>query len=142
MAHRGASGTFPGHTLAAYEEAVRAGADWIEFDCHSTADGHCVITHDIEVATTTDVADVFPDRRKVVRAPCVDGEPEEMDSWFCEQFTLEELKQLTVHHQFKIRSARDEALPYRLLKPRSPDIPSVLSLYSSRQFCAIFLPMC
>ena len=42
IAHRGASGDHPEHTLAAYEEAVAQGADGVECDIRLTADGHLV----------------------------------------------------------------------------------------------------
>nr|WP_255549613.1 glycerophosphodiester phosphodiesterase family protein [Corynebacterium sp. TAE3-ERU12] len=54
VAHRGASGTVPEHTLAAYAEAVAQGADGIECDVRLTADGHLVCIHDDSVDRTTD----------------------------------------------------------------------------------------
>ena len=48
-AHRGASGSLPGHTLLSYEEAVRQGCDYVELDVHSTRDGELVVTHDVQV---------------------------------------------------------------------------------------------
>jgi len=50
IAHRGASGTRPENTLAAYELAVRQGADMIEIDLHRTRDGETVVTHDSNLA--------------------------------------------------------------------------------------------
>lgn len=52
-AHRGASGTFPENTLAAFREAVDLGSDMIEFDVRMTADGECVLLHDPTVDRTT-----------------------------------------------------------------------------------------
>lgn len=45
-AHRGASAAFPEHTLPAYEEALRRGADGVECDIRMTADGIAVLWHD------------------------------------------------------------------------------------------------
>ena len=54
VAHRGASSTEPENTLAAFEAALRAGADVIELDVRLTADGVPVVLHDADVAATTD----------------------------------------------------------------------------------------
>jgi glycerophosphoryl diester phosphodiesterase len=45
-AHRGFSGKFPENTLVAFEEAVKIGADIVEFDVRSSSDGVPVIFHD------------------------------------------------------------------------------------------------
>jgi glycerophosphoryl diester phosphodiesterase len=91
VAHRGASGYRPEHTLAAYRLAIRMGADYIEPDLVSTKDGVLVARHENEISGTTDVADrpAFADRRatKVIDGQSVTG-------WFTEDFTLAELKTL------------------------------------------------
>ncbi len=91
IAHRGASGHRPEHTLAAYELAARQGADYIEPDLVSTRDGHLVARHENEISRTTDVAErpEFADRRTT---KAIDGK--RMDGWFTEDFTLAELKAL------------------------------------------------
>lgn len=53
-AHRGFSEAFPENTLLAFQEAIAAGVDGIEFDVRSTADGVPVVIHDRDVARTTD----------------------------------------------------------------------------------------
>lgn len=53
-AHRGASGTHPENTLAAFAEAVRLGVERVEFDVRRTRDGQLVICHDAKVDRTTD----------------------------------------------------------------------------------------
>jgi len=45
-AHRGNSGECPENTLAAFQSAIAAGADWVELDVHRTRDGKLVISHD------------------------------------------------------------------------------------------------
>ena len=57
IAHRGASGHRPEHTLASYELAARQGADFIEPDLVITRDGVLVARHEPEISTTTDVAE-------------------------------------------------------------------------------------
>ncbi len=91
IAHRGASGERPEHTVAAYELAIRQGADVIEPDLVPTKDGALVARHENEISETTDVAD-HPEfaARKATRT--IDGK--ELTGWFTEDFTLAELKTL------------------------------------------------
>jgi len=91
IAHRGASGHRPEHTLAAYELAIAMGADYIEPDLVSTSDGVLVARHENEISSTTDVADrpEFADRQTT---KVIDGN--EVTGWFTEDFTLAELKTL------------------------------------------------
>jgi glycerophosphoryl diester phosphodiesterase len=91
IAHRGASGYRPEHTLAAYELGARMGADYIEPDLVATKDGVLVARHENEISGTTDVAEhpEFADRRTT---KTIDGV--ELTGWFTEDFTLAELKTL------------------------------------------------
>jgi len=91
IAHRGASGHRPEHTLAAYELAIEMGADFVEPDLVSTKDGHLVARHENEISGTTDVASrpEFAPRKTTKR---IDGEA--VTGWFIEDFTLAELKKL------------------------------------------------
>jgi glycerophosphoryl diester phosphodiesterase len=91
IAHRGASGYLPEHTLAAYSTAILQGADFIELDLVSTRDGHLIARHDNVLNLTTDVAErlEFQNRRS---EKLVDGEL--IDGWFSEDFTLEEIRRL------------------------------------------------
>ncbi len=54
VAHRGASIEQPENTIAAFEAAIDAGADAVEFDVRMTVDGHAVVMHDADVSRTTD----------------------------------------------------------------------------------------
>ena len=91
IAHRGASGHRPEHTLAAYELGARQGAEYIEPDLVSTRDGQLVARHENEISGTTDVAErpEFAERRTT---KTIDGTTAE--GWFAEDFTLAELKTL------------------------------------------------
>ena len=91
IAHRGASGYRPEHTLAAYRLAIQMGADYIEPDLVSTKDGVLVARHENEISGTTDVADhpEFAGRRST---KVIDGRP--VTGWFTEDFTLAELRTL------------------------------------------------
>nr|WP_269204656.1 glycerophosphodiester phosphodiesterase family protein [Motilibacter deserti] len=53
IAHRGDSATAPENTLAAFESAIRNGADWVETDVQTTRDGAPVLMHDNTVDRTT-----------------------------------------------------------------------------------------
>lgn len=57
-AHRGNSAEFPENTLLAMEEAVKAGADFIEFDLRSTSDNVPILLHDKTLERTTNVTGV------------------------------------------------------------------------------------
>ena len=93
IAHRGASGYRPEHTLAAYRLAIRMGADYIEPDVVSTKDGVLVARHENEIGGTTDVAD-HPEFAGRKATKVIDGN--EVTGWFTEDFTLAELKTLRV----------------------------------------------
>lgn len=87
IAHRGASGDRPEHTLEAYELAIDQGTDVIEPDLVVTADGVLVARHDAYLSTTTDIADrpEFADRRRELFG---------RDDWWVNDFTLAELRTL------------------------------------------------
>jgi glycerophosphoryl diester phosphodiesterase len=100
IAHRGASGYRPEHTLASYELAIEMGADFIEPDLVITRDGVLIARHENEISETTDVADrpEFAARRTVKR---VDGV--EVEGWFSEDFTLAEIKTLRARQRLPFR---------------------------------------
>ena len=91
IAHRGASGERPEHTLAAYQLAIEQGADFIEPDLVMTKDGQLVARHENDITGTTDVSrrKEFADRK---RTKTIDGVS--YTGWFTEDFTLAELKTL------------------------------------------------
>ena len=91
IAHRGASGLRPEHTLAAYDLAIEQGADFIEPDLVPTKDDVLVARHENEIGGTTDVAahPEFAARRTTKR---IDGQ--DVTGWFTEDFTLAELRTL------------------------------------------------
>ena len=90
--HRGASGYRPENTLEAFELAFDLGADAIECDLLPTADGQLVIIHDHYLSSTTDVAS-RPEFAHLKRLGKV-GWQTEREDWFCEDFTVEQLKTL------------------------------------------------
>ena len=60
-AHRGASGYKPENTLEAFELAIRQGADGIELDVHTSADGELIVIHDETVDRVTDGTGLIKD---------------------------------------------------------------------------------
>jgi glycerophosphoryl diester phosphodiesterase len=91
IAHRGASGYRPEHTLEAYRVAIGMGADFIEPDLVATKDGVLVVRHENEIGGTTDVAD-HPEFAARRTTKTIDGKP--VTGWFTEDFTLAELRTL------------------------------------------------
>ncbi|HBH81658.1 MAG TPA: glycerophosphodiester phosphodiesterase [Nitrospira sp.] len=91
IAHRGASGYVPEHTLAAYAMAIHQGADFIEPDLVMTKDGHLIARHDNVLDLTTDVS-TRPEFAGRKTTKTVDGVT--VTGWFSEDFTLAEIKTL------------------------------------------------
>jgi glycerophosphoryl diester phosphodiesterase len=91
IAHRGASGERPEHTLLSYQLAIEQGADFIEPDLVPTKDGVLVARHENEISGTTDVA-AHPEFAERRTTRTIDGA--QVTGWFTEDFTLAELKTL------------------------------------------------
>jgi glycerophosphoryl diester phosphodiesterase len=91
VAHRGASGYAPEHTLAAYELAIQQGADFVEQDLQITKDGVLICLHDPDLSRTTNVKEVFPDRATMRD---VTGQGTAKQGWYAADFTLAEIKKL------------------------------------------------
>ena len=87
IAHRGASGYLPEHTLASTAMAYAQQPDYIEQDLVMTGDGHLVMLHDIHLETVTNVETVFPNRHR------------EDGRYYALDFTLAELRSLNVHER-------------------------------------------
>jgi glycerophosphoryl diester phosphodiesterase len=96
IAHRGASGYRPEHTLESYRLAIRTGADYIEPDLVSTQDGVLVARHEHEISGTTDVA-AHPEFARRRTTKTTDGET--AAGWFTEDFTLSELRTLRANER-------------------------------------------
>lgn len=92
IAHRGASGYLPEHTLEAYSMAYAQGADYIEADVNITKDGIPIVMHDIHLDTNTNVNKIFPDRKR------------EDGRYYIVDFTLDEIKQLSVSERIDLET--------------------------------------
>lgn len=89
IAHRGAPGYLPEHTLAAATLAHAQGPDYIEQDVVLTRDHVPIVLHDIHLETVTNVESVFPDRAR------------QDNRYYAIDFTLAELKRLRIHERQK-----------------------------------------
>ena len=89
IAHRGASGYAPEHTLEAYRLAIKQGAHYVEQDLQMSKEGVLVCLHDVSLERTTNVQEIFPDRYRDVQ---IGGVTER--HWFVADFSVEEMKQL------------------------------------------------
>src|SRR5688572_18569774 len=91
IAHRGASGYRPEHTLASYQLAIEFGADYVEPDLVATRDGHLIARHEPLLDDTTDVKSrpEFASRRST---KMLDGK--QIAGFFASDFTLAEIRQL------------------------------------------------
>ena len=94
IAHRGASGYLPEHTLPAKAMAFAQGADYLEQDLVMTKDDQLVVLHDHYLDRVTDVADRFPDRARK------DGR------YYAIDFTLAEIKSLKFSEGFTIENGK------------------------------------
>ncbi len=111
IAHRGASGELPEHTIEAYARAIELGADFIEPDLVITRDGVLVARHDRFLSTTTDVAE----RAEFAARQRVDAYAERTEGldradWWIEDFTLAELKTLRARQPRQGRSLAHDDL--------------------------------
>lgn len=100
IAHRGASGYLPEHTIEGYKLAIEQGADFIEPDLVSTRDGVLVVRHEPMLSGTTDVADrpEFANRKTTRKVDGVDT-----TDWFANDFTAAEIKTLKAKQAFADR---------------------------------------
>jgi glycerophosphoryl diester phosphodiesterase len=107
IAHRGASGHRPEHTLESYRLGIEMGADFIEPDLVITRDGVLIARHENEISQTTDVADrpEFADRRTTKR---ISGH--EVTGWFTEDFTLGEIETLRARERLPFRDHSRDGL--------------------------------
>lgn len=99
IAHRGASGLRPEHTLEGYALAADLGADVIEPDLVFTKDGHLICRHDRYLSGSTNVADIPAFAGRKTQKAGHDG-----PDWFAEDFTVDEIKSLRARQPFEGRS--------------------------------------
>lgn len=103
IAHRGASGYLPEHTLPAKTMAYAMAPDYIEQDIVLSKDGVPVVLHDIYLDQISDVAEKFPDRKR------------SDDRFYVIDFDYEELKLLQIFERFD-RKTGEQNYPKRFPK--------------------------
>ncbi len=94
IAHRGASGYLPEHTTESAALAHALGADFIEQDVVLSQDGIAVVFHDVTLEKITNVAELFPERRRNNR-------------FYVFDFTLAELRRLNISERFPSPAGSD-----------------------------------
>jgi glycerophosphoryl diester phosphodiesterase len=119
IAHRGASGERPEHTLESYQRAIDQGADYIEPDLVMTRDGVLIARHENEIGGTTDVAD-HPEFAQRRRTQAIDGET--LTGWFTEDFTLAEIKTLRAKERLPNLRPANRAFDGRFMVPTFEEI--------------------
>ncbi len=129
IAHRGASGHRPEHTLGAYELAFRLGADSVELDVVATKDGQLVCRHDLELSRTTDVANraEFAHLKRTLE---VEGEVQ--TGWFVHDFTLAELRELSTRERWPRKRAASAAYDGRWSIPTLDEVIALRDAESAR----------
>ncbi len=100
IAHRGASGYLPEHTLEAKALAYGMGADYLEQDVVATRDDQLVVLHDILLDRVSDVAERFPDRHRA------DGR------FYARDFDLDEIQSLRAWERLNSELS-DAEFPHR-----------------------------
>lgn len=127
IAHRGASGERPEHTMAAYLLAIEQGADVIEPDLVVTADGVLVARHDAYLSTTTNVMahPEFADRRRELLG---------INDWWVQDFTLEELRTL---HAIQPQEGRSRTYDGVFLVPTFEEILDLVAEQEAVCSCTI-----
>jgi glycerophosphoryl diester phosphodiesterase len=94
IAHRGASGYLPEHSLASKSMAYAMDADYIEQDLVMTKDDQVIVFHDLHLDRMTNVAAVYPDRKR------------EDGRYYVIDFTMEELNRLEMSEGFKVEQGK------------------------------------
>ena len=136
MAHRGSSYEAPENTMLAFENAVKATADYIELDVQMTSDGYIVVMHDASAYRTTGVAKNITDMTY--------EEVKKLDAgyWFSEKYrgervpSFEEVLKLvksspvSIKLNVEIKSSADSSIA-------AGKVIELIKKYSMEQNCVI-----
>lgn len=119
IAHRGASGYLPEHTLASATLAFGMKADFLELDLVMTKDGHLIVMHDLTLNKTTNVEEIFP------------GKANEKGEYNVIDFRLNEIKMLNVHEResrYGSRAAFPKRFPIKHQLFKVPTLDEIINL--------------
>ena len=119
IAHRGACGYLPEHTLPAKALAYGMGADYLEQDVVATRDDQLIVLHDIHLDTVSDVAERFSDRARA------DGR------WYARDFDLAEIRTLKAWERMnneREAAAFPDRFPYRQGRFQIPSLADEIEM--------------
>ncbi len=114
IAHRGASGYLPEHTIASKVLAYHMGVPFIEQDLAMTKDNQLVVIHDHYLDRVTDVAEKYPDKARQ------DGR------FYVIDFTLDEIRKLNFMEGFEVKNGKKE----QVFKDRFPMGKSTFEIHT------------
>ena len=120
IAHRGASGYLPEHTLEAKAMAHAMNVDFIEQDLVLSKDNVAIVIHDIYLDDVTNVATKYPDRKR------------KDNRYYVIDFTFEELKKLKVTERFNPKTGE------QVFKNRFPIWKGNFKLHSLQEEIELF----
>ena len=104
IAHRGACGYLPEHTLQAYELAAQMGADFIEPDLVPTRDHQLLVNHEGQLDETTNISELPGFRHLYTTKTIWSSVGEETETgWFSEDLYLSEIKELRAKQRLPTR---------------------------------------
>jgi glycerophosphoryl diester phosphodiesterase len=113
IAHRGLPRLYPEHSMQSLKEAMKFEPQYVEPDVVLSKDGVAFVLHDTHIDTTTNVAKVFPDRKRK------DGR------YYAIDFTAIELKKLNINHRIELKSGKPAFATRPLLKKSNLRIPTL-----------------
>lgn len=131
FAHRGASGSCPENTIAAFKEAARLPVHGVEFDVHMTADGELVVIHDESIDRTSNGSGY------VKNMSLAELKDYDFGSWFSSDFdgepipTLAEVLEVFHSTQHKLNiELKSDIFPYEGMVEKVLDLIAVKQLES------------
>src|SRR5579872_448253 len=113
IAHRGASGYRPEHTLASYRLAMEMHADFVEPDLAVTKDNVLICQHDDTLERTTNIAEVFPDRPSANVPSYAQQDRRSQKHWLANDFTIDEIKRLDAGKWYKPEFAGQKVVTFQ-----------------------------
>ncbi len=135
IAHRGASGTAPENTIAAFKKAIEIGVDAVELDLHGSADGEVVVIHDSSLDRTTDQGGA------VNQTPLETVKRADAGGWFAPEFvgepvpTLTEALECIGKKTIAVLEIKDpfiaEAIVAKVHETQSLDLTVIISFHTS-----------
>ena len=135
IAHRGASGSAPENTLAAFKKALEIGVDAVELDLHGTADGEVVVIHDASLDRTTD------HRGRVNQTTLETIKRADAGGWFAPKFvgepvpTLVETLECIAKQAIAVLEIKDpliaETVVTKIRETHTQDLAVIISFHSA-----------